>query len=234
VEMKKLLQKQIQKIKLPISKMATNASFVGDAIFDENYYNWCVSAVELNTQIHYYTCRWNKADGIGGWCKSGEIVHYVSSSVDKTPIFSNVVFCDKFSTKENKENALNYNKFAVLSDSFVAPHCVKIKKIGDKFALIFFVQAQNEKGGKEPKIFLAVSDDLSDNWSLCGENGIVLQKSDSPKFCNFYGTDSQDIIKIGDEYRIYFNTGNGAKKYKSLVCKYNRLKQTICSAKASY
>src|ERR1700712_1292467 len=66
--------------KVPYSQMSLSAKYIGPAIADPNFYNWCASPIEgKDGKIHIFGSRWPASEGMEGWTgPSAEIAHFVS------------------------------------------------------------------------------------------------------------------------------------------------------------
>lgn len=68
--------------KVPYSKMALTAKYIGVAVADTNWYNWCVSPIQgIDGKIHIFGARWPAAEGTQGRTgPNAQIAHFISDS----------------------------------------------------------------------------------------------------------------------------------------------------------
>lgn len=200
-KLKNITEEELSKLKLPISQMATGLSYIGPAINETHYYSWCVSAIEVNGDIHYFTAQWPKELGMGGWLKTGRIAHYSSKHPEEQPTYLSTLFCDTLFKEKECDST-------VLKEYMTAPHNVRIKKIDDHYVLLFIVQTY-KANERIQKIVMATSTDIFGPWDLVDNDGIILERADSGWTKDaYFGIDNHDIIKIDEEYRIYFKVFN--------------------------
>lgn len=199
--LKNISCEELNQLKLPISKMATNMTFLGTAISEKDYYSWCISAIEVDGMIHYFVAQWQKELGMAGWFRSGRIAHYIADTPESVPTYFKTIFCDINFQGETSDGCI------YLKNYMFAPHNVRVKKIDDQYVLVFIVQTFTEEE-RIQKIVMATAEDIRGPWTLVGDDGIVLERANkgwTKGSC--YGIDNHDVIKIGNEYRIYFKAG---------------------------
>ena len=191
-------------LNMPYSSLALNMEYKGPTLSDEGWFNWCVSPIKVGDEYHLFTSRW--PDNMGNWTVKGQIIHSVSDNPEGPYQFKEVVLCDP----ELIDTVDESQRDTVITDlPGHAPHNCRIKKVGDQYALTFIMQTSSYVGGQ--KIALLVSDNINGPWRWAGgEKGFVVEPSDDPEHWTYHsvvGTDNHDIIKVDDEYRIYFKAG---------------------------
>jgi len=182
-------------LKMPFSEMALQMKYLGTVMSDPDYFYWCVSPIEgSDGKTHLFVSRWKRTDnGMNDWKLTCELAHCVGDNPEGPFIFSDVAISN-----------------ADMVNGQFAPHNVRIRNIDGKYCLIYITQ-----GGplqKAQKVCLATSDSLYGPWEQQGENkdGIVVKPDTTGNgwtVNSLLGTDNPDIIKIGDEYIIYFKAG---------------------------
>ena len=67
-------------LNLPYSQMALTAKFIGPAVEEKGWFNWCVSPIiGKDKKVHIFSSRWPKAEGMEGWSeKNAEIAHFIA------------------------------------------------------------------------------------------------------------------------------------------------------------
>ncbi|MCL2487315.1 MAG: InlB B-repeat-containing protein [Oscillospiraceae bacterium] len=181
------------KATMPYSDIAINMEYIGPAMSDPDYFYWCVSPIEDDEgRTHLFVSRWPRtANGMGDWKVTCEVAHCVGDSPEGPFTVSDVALSN-----------------ANIPRPQFAPHNVRVKQIDGLYCLIYITQ-----GGplqKDQKVCLATSASLYGPWTLQGEkgDGVVVQASTTGWTANsLLGTDNPDIIKIKDEYFIYFKAG---------------------------
>ena len=191
-------------VKMAYSDLALNLEYIGPAMSDPEYFYWCISPIDDDEgKTHLFVSRWKAkhdyGDGMNGWKNICEIAHCVGDSAEGP--FKVVDVALSNDTMPNGQ---------------FSPHNIRVKKIDGKYCLIYITQGGPQQ--KEQKVCLATSDSLYGPWELQGENkdGVVVQADQTGWTANsLLGTDNPDIIKIGDEYFIYFKAGRdfGTTRY---------------------
>lgn len=183
-------------IKLPISRLASGLEYIGPAMSDPEYFYWCISPIDgEDGKTHLFVSRWKAkheyGEGMDGWKKICEIAHCVGDSAEGPFRVTDIPLS-------------NTN----MPPGQFAPHNVRVKKIDGTYCLIYITQGGPEQ--KEQKVCLATSDSLYGPWQLQGENhdGVVIRADlDGWTADSWLGVDNPDIIKIQDQYFIYFKAG---------------------------
>ncbi len=182
--------------KVPYSDVALSLEYIGPAMSDPDYFYWCIAPIDDDEgKTHLFVSRWkakhNYGDGMNGWKNICEIAHCVGDSAEGPFEVVDIALCNDDLTKGQ-----------------FSPHNVHVKKIDGKYCLLYITQGSSQQ--KDQKVCLATSDSLYGPWELQGENkdGVVVQADKTGWTANsLLGTDNPDIIKIKDEYFIYFKAG---------------------------
>lgn len=190
-------------LKLPVSDLASNMEYLGPTIQDDEYHYWCYSSVtDDNGKIHLFMSRVPKATNfIPGWKTTSEIVHFVGDSSEGPFTEVGVPFAP-----------------STLPDGQMSAHNPRIKKIDDKYVLLYIVRYNYQGAGREGSqaTCMATIDELPtepgsdtiDKWTLVPDaddsskhNGVIMK----------YGIKAvnPDMFKVKnengeDEYVLYF------------------------------
>ena len=190
-------------LKLPVSDLASNMEYLGPTIQDDEYHYWCYSSVtDDNGKIHLFMSRVPKATKfIPGWKTTSEIVHFVGDSSEGPFTEVGVPFSP-----------------SNLPDGQMSAHNPRIKKIDDKYVLLYIVRYNYQGAGREGSqaTCMATIDELPtepgsdtiDKWTLVPDtddssklNGVITR----------YGVKAvnPDMFKVKnengeDEYVLYF------------------------------
>ncbi len=199
---------------MPYNPMALKMSYKGPTLSDDTWFNWCVSPIEVDGKFHLFTSRWR--ENMNNWASKGQIIHSVADNAEGPFKYVETILSDP-----SVEYPINQQPNAVITDlPGYAPHNARIKKIDNKYALTFILQNSGYSGVKGQKIALLLSDSINGPWKWAGgSKGYVVAPSANPSHWTYdsvVGVDNHDIIKVGNEYRIYFKAGkaqNSAMRY---------------------
>ncbi len=178
---------------LPYAPMAKSAEFLGPAVADPDWFNWCSSPIiGEDGRVYLFISRWPLAKGMEGWTSDqAEIALYVA---DKPT--------GPFKFLRTMVNT------AMMPKGMAGPHNPRIKKVDDKYVLLFI--AQTEGTGREgQRILMMESKHIAGPWHLVGDHGILLSSSTDPANWNYHahnGVTNPDILKIGRQYFLYFKS----------------------------
>jgi len=183
--------------KIPYAPMALSAEYIGAAISDSNWYNWCVSPLQTRDgKVHIFGSRWPQKEGMEGWTgANAEIAHFIS---------------------DNPEGPFKYiatiMKTAMLPDTTVmtGPHNPRLEYIDGKYILLYICQNPTI-GSRGQRIGMMISDDINGPWKFAGNNkGIMIEPSKMPSHWTYnaaIGADNPAFLKIDKKYYIYFKCG---------------------------
>jgi hypothetical protein len=183
--------------KVPYSHMALTAKFVGAAVTDSNWYNWCVSPIQgKDGRIHIFGSRWPAADGMEGWAgPHAEIAHFVS---------------------DKPEGPFHYVATIMTTASFpdpttmAGPHNPRLEYVDGKYILLYICQNPKTDAHGQ-RIGMMIADRLEGPWRFAGTNsGLMVQPSKDPAHWTYnaaIGADNPAFLKIGSKYYIYFKCG---------------------------
>lgn len=193
-------------VKMPISSLAADMEYKGTITSDHDWSNWCVSPVKgEDGRYHIFHTRW-KGD-MSHWIDEGQIIHSVADTPEGPYEYVETVLSDP-----GQDITDTPDPSKVITDlPGHAPHNSRVAKIDDKYVLTFIVQTGDTSNVRGQKICLLTSDSVNGPWTWAGnENHYAVEASTEPghwTYNSVLGVDNHDIIKIGDEYRIYFKSG---------------------------
>jgi len=182
--------------KLPYANMGLSAKFIGTAIGDANWCNWCVSPIEgKDGKIHIFGSRWPDVEGMNGWMgTNAEIAHFVADKPEGPFKYVSTVL-----------------KTSMFPDTNMmwAPHNPRVEYVDGKYILLYIVQTA--KKDVKMRIGMMVADKLEGPWRFAGkENGLMAESSKDPNHWTYksvIGIDNPAFMKIGKKYYIYFKSG---------------------------
>lgn len=181
-------------LNLPYSQMALTAKFIGPAVEEKGWFNWCVSPIiGKDKKVHIFSSRWPKAEGMEGWSeKNAEIAHFIA---------------------DRPEGPFRYVQSILKSEMFadpstmVAPHNPRLEYVDDKYVLLYICQNPSKPG--QMRIGMMTADELDGPWLFAGNNkGIMLDASPDPSHWTHnakIGVCNPAFLKIRDKYYIYFS-----------------------------
>lgn len=182
--------------KVPYSHMALTAKFIGPAIADSNWYNWCVSPIQgKDGRIHVFGSRWPAVEGMEGWTgPNAEIAHFVSDRPEGPFKYAGTIM-----------------KSTMLPDqrTMSGPHNPRLEYVDGKYILLYI--CQNPSQETRQRIGMMIADRLEGPWRFAGDKGgIIIQNSNDPKHWTYHGAigvDNPAFMKIGKKYYVYFKSG---------------------------
>ncbi|ANI88323.1 hypothetical protein A9P82_02790 [Arachidicoccus ginsenosidimutans] len=194
---KELLSSKTAKNKIPYSVMSLSAQYIGTAISDSNWYNWCISPLQTKDgKIHIFGSRWPKKDGMEGWTgPKAEIAHFVSDKPEGPFKYVGTIM-----------------KTAMLPDTTVmaGPHNPRLEYVDGKYILLYICQNPTI-GSKGQRIGMMIADNINGPWRFAGNNkGIMVEPSKDPSHWTYnaaIGADNPAFLKIGKKYYIYYKCG---------------------------
>lgn len=167
--------------------------FEGIAIIEDDYHVWGTSPIEGDDgRIHLFVARWPvDASFDPGWRRASEIARYHSDRPEGPYCFGEVVL--KGTGKETWDNS--------------APHNPSIKKIGDKFVLLYIANdGVNHRASQ--KIGMAISSKLEGSWEKVNQDGLLLAPPDDPGiWCHqsCVGVTNPTLLSLTDgRFFLYF------------------------------
>lgn len=186
----------VNDLNMEYSELALSLEYVGTAMSDPEYFYWCISPIDDDEgKTHLFVSRWkakhNYGDGMNGWKNICEIAHCVGDTAEGPFKVVDIALSND-----------------TMPDGQFSPHNIRVKKIDGKYVLIYITQGGPQQ--KDQKVCMATSDSLYGPWELQGDNkdGVVVQADDTGWTANsLLGTDNPDIIKVKDDYIIYFKAG---------------------------
>ena len=181
-------------LRLPYSSVALTAQFIGPAVSEEGWFNWCVSPIlGRDKKIHVFSSRWPKAEGMEGWSeKNAEIAHFVA---------------------DRPEGPFKYVRSVLKSEQFAdsltmaGPHNPRLEYVDGKYVLLYICQNPSKPG--QMRIGMMTAEDLNGPWLFAGKNqGIMLDASSDPTHWTYgakIGVCNPAFLKIENKYYIYFS-----------------------------
>lgn len=182
--------------KLPYSSFALTARFVGSAIAETDWYNWCISPIQgKDGKIHIFSSRWPADEGMDGWYKeNAQIAHFIGDRPEGPFTYLNTII----STSTLPDQA-----------TMSAPHNPRVVEVDNKYVLIYICQNPSE-GGRQ-RVGMMIADKLEGPWRFAGENGgIMVAASVDPNHWTYnaaIGADNPTFLKIKNKYYIYYKCG---------------------------
>lgn len=182
--------------KLPYTSFALTANFIGPAISEKDWYNWCVSPIQgKDGKIHIFSSRWPASEGMDGWYgRNAEIAHFVGDKPEGPFTYVGKVMTTSMFPDQQ---------------TMSGPHNPRVVEVDGKYILMYICQNPS-KGGKQ-RVGMMISDKLEGPWRFAGENGgIMVQASTDPNHWTYnaaIGADNPTFLKIGKKYYIYYKCG---------------------------
>lgn len=186
------------KRKLEYAPMAHKLQFIGPAISEKDWFNWCVSPIQgKDGKIHVFTSRWPANYGMEGWSeKDAEIAHFIGDSPEGPfKYMSTVLTSDMFPFPERMS----------------APHNSRVEEVDGKYILLYIYQdpsAGNTLSKRIMRTGMMIADDLNGPWRFVGDQGgMIIEPSSDPNHWTYQaviGTENPAFEKIGDKYYVYF------------------------------
>jgi alpha-L-fucosidase 2 len=182
--------------KLPYAPFARTAQFVGAAISEKDWYNWCVSPIQgKDGKIHIFSSRWPASEGMDGWYgDNAEIAHFVGDRPEGPFTYvSKVVTTAMFPDRK----------------TMAGPHNPRVSEVDGKYILMYICQNPSARG--KQRVGMMIADRLEGPWRFAGKHGgIMVDPSANPKHWTYnaaIGADNPTFLKIGKKYYIYYKCG---------------------------
>jgi len=195
-QIKELPSSKGKETKIPYSSMALTAKFIGPAISQSDWFNWCVSPIQgKDGKIHVFSSRWPATEGMDGWYgKNAEIAHFVGDKPEGPFTYVNTVVTS-----------------SMLPDpeTMSGPHNSRIVAVDGKYILMYICQNPSANGTQ--RVGMMIANKLEGPWRFAGENGgIMVSPSTDPGHWTYkaaIGADNPTFLKIGKKYYIYYKCG---------------------------
>jgi hypothetical protein len=181
-----------------LSFIAKGLEWKGIAIQDDNYTIWgCAPVQDKEGETHLFAARWPEKNVDPAWRQSSEIAHYVGDSPEGPFVFSDVAI--KGTGKDT------WDKYA--------PHNPEIKRIGDKYVLIYIGNTdynQPPHPGNQ-SIGMAISKSPYGPWKKVGKDGQILNVKDHTKwnYKSRNGIVNPAFLAFKGKYYLYFKSMEG-------------------------
>jgi hypothetical protein len=182
--------------------MSEQWKFIGEAINEPGYDIWGSSPIRDDQgNVHLFCARWSSDTPFKtAWRSKSEIAHYSSKKPEGPFQFVEVVGKGK---ENNKWNSAGF-------------HNPNIRKIDDKYVLVYIANDGAKKHGPNQRIGMLLSDDINGPWiEVPNENTPLLSPpSDSAIWCfnSDVGVNNPSIIKHPNgKYHLYFKSMSGQR-----------------------
>jgi hypothetical protein len=191
-------QKQIQ----TPTAMSDQWKFIGEAVNEPGYDVWGSSPIrDAQGNVHLFSARWSSETPFKkAWRYNSEIAHYVSKEPEGPFQFVEVVAQGK---RDGKWNAAGF-------------HNPNIRRIDDKYVLVFIANNGGIPHGSSQRIGMLVSDDINGPWTeVPNKDEPLLSPPDNPEiWCHNsnLGVNNPSLIKHPNgKYYLYFKAKAGTK-----------------------
>ena len=182
--------------------MSDQWQLLGEAVNEAGYDVWGSSPIRDNKgNVHIFCARWSSAIAFKkAWRYDSEIAHYVSETPEGPFKFVEVVGKGK---ENGAWNAAGY-------------HNPNIKKIDNKYVLVYIANDGAPKHGPNQRIGMMISDDINGPWhEVPNEDTPLLSPpNDSTVWCHNsdLGVNNPSIIKHPNgKYLLYFKALSGRR-----------------------
>ncbi|WP_375582815.1 glycoside hydrolase family protein [Cyclobacterium xiamenense] len=188
---------------LPIpTDMSERWKYIGEAINEPGYDIWGSSPIRDDQgNIHLFCARWASNNSFTtGWRFKSEIAHYSSKKPEGPFKFNKIIGKGK---GNNKWNAAGF-------------HNPSIKKIDDKYVLVYIANDGAEKHGPNQRIGMLLSNDINGPWvETPNENEPLLSPPDDSEIWCYNsgcGVNNPSILKHPNgKYFLYFKAMSGPR-----------------------
>ena len=182
--------------------MTNNWQFIGEAINEPGYDIWGSSPIrDEQGNVHLFSARWSsKKPFISTWKFDSEIAYYMAKS-PKGP------FKYQGTLRKNRPKG---------SWNTTGYHNPNVRKIDNKYVLVYIANDGNENHGPNQKIGMLISDDLNGDWSGIPNDRepILSPPLDETVWCfnSGCGVNNPSIIKHRNgKYYLYFKAMSGPR-----------------------
>ncbi|WP_111709604.1 glycoside hydrolase family protein [Lutibacter citreus] len=182
--------------------MADQWKFIGEAINESGYDIWGSSPIRDDRgNVHLFCARWSSETPFRtAWRYNSEIAHYVSKNPENPFQFVEVIGKGKNNGKWNSAGFHNPN----------------IKKIDDKYVLVYIANDGAKKHGPSQRIGMLLSNTINGPWvEVPNENEPLLSPPNNSAIWCFnsdLGVNNPSLIKHPNgKYYLYFKAKAGAK-----------------------
>lgn len=195
------IQSAVDSIQIPIA-ISDQWKFIGEAVNEPGYDIWGSSPIRDDQgNVHLFCARWSSETPFKtAWRYNSEIAHYVSKKSEGPFQFVEVVGKGKNNGKWNSAGFHNPN----------------IRKIDNKYVLVFIANDGSEKHGPSQRIGMLTSDNISGPWKeIPNENTPLLSPPNGNNiWCSNsgLGVNNPSILKHPNgKYHLYFKAMAGPK-----------------------
>ena len=182
--------------------MSDHWKFIGEAINEPGYDIWGSSPIRDDQgNVHLFCSRWlSKIPFKTAWRYNSEIAHYVSKNPEGPFKFVEVIGKGKGNGKWNSAGFHNPN----------------IKKIDDKYVIVFIANDGAKKHGPSQRIGMLLSDNINGPWIEIpnDKTPLLSPPNDSTIWCfnSGIGVNNPSILKLPNgKYYLYFKAMSGPR-----------------------
>lgn len=182
--------------------MSDHWQLIGEAVNEPGYDVWGSSPIRDDKgNVHLFCARWSSETLFKtAWRYNSEIAHYVAEGPEGPFEFVSVV------GKGKNDGSWNSAGF----------HNPNIRKIDDKYVLVYIANNGDKNHGPSQQIGMLMSDNLNGAWQeIPNENTPLLSPpADSAIWCynSGLGVNNPSIIKVPNgKYHLYFKAKAGSK-----------------------
>jgi hypothetical protein len=183
--------------------IADNWEYLGEVLNEPGYDIWGSSPIrDEGGKIHLFSSRWPSSIKFSdGWRFESEIAHYISDKPEGPFTFKEVVL--------SPEKDVNGWKAAGF-------HNPNIRKVGDKYVLVFIANDGNPKHGPSQCIGMILADNINGPWeSIPDDNTPLLSTPDEKEIWCFNsgcGVNNPSLLQHPDgRFLLYFKAMTGPR-----------------------
>lgn len=149
---------------------SSRIEFVGTAVSEKGYHIWGSSPIiGPSGKTHLFVARWPVEKKFAAWTTDCEIARYVSDLPEGPYSFKEVIL------KGNDMKTWDRT----------SPHNPHIKKIGDKYALLYIARIEDNAS---QRIGMMISDSPEGPWRRAGKDGLILAPSEDASIWSYKST----------------------------------------------
>lgn len=178
-------------------------SFKGEVLNEPGYDIWGSSPIrDEEGKVHIFCARWKATDNWEhDWRYNSEIAHYVSDSPEGPFTFVKVVLSPKMHGRGWKSAGF---------------HNPNIKKIGDKYALVYIANDGSPEHGPNQRIGMITADDINGPWEHIpdADTPLLSPPKNSADWCyeSGCGVNNPSLLQHPDgRFLLYFKAMTGPR-----------------------
>lgn len=176
--------------------------YLGVVLDREGYHTWGTSVVQGDDgKFHMYACQWSVEHGFGKWHKESMVNYFIADKPEGPYTFVKTIV----SARPGGDVEGVWNRYTA--------HNPEVKRIDDYYVLTY-ISYPKIWDIPNAKIGMKVSTSPEGPWKDVGENGLVMNKSETegmPSCNSKRGTDNPSLVKYRGKYYLFFmyNPGPG-------------------------